>query len=1107
MIRDVTSLLAGTPAFEALVERLAGDVPGPPAVVHGAAGSLDALLASLLQETLRRQVLVVARDPERAERLRDDLRGIAGEHKVHFFGARHRLAASGEAHHQPDDIETLQALLAGATALTVTHPAALASGLPRPSTLNRRSLTVETGGPVSFDRLVDALRGFAFTRADFVQSAGEFAVRGGIVDVFPFVGEHPVRIEFFGEQVESIREFDPLSQRSIRELAAASIVPDLLAGDEGGAAHASLLEFLAAGAVLMLDEPDVVRAEMDRYAARSPEQAAGTDRLEELLPLLHQVHLRGIRSGGDDALDIGGLPQPAFNASVRMAHEGLAKLQQEEYTLFLSSDTQAEEVRLRELLEMAASGEEPATAPLDLTRITFSHDALHEGFLIPEQRIAVFTEHQIFNRLKRRGRKQHKRFKGLREGDLQKLRRGDLVVHMDYGIGRFDGLHRIRVRGVEQEAVKVLYAEKDTLYVHLGYINRLQKYSAGEGHVPKLTRIGTGEWDRLKQKAKKRIKDIARDLIRLYARRKQAKGFACPADTPWQKEMEASFLYEDTFDQAKATREVKEDMEQEAPMDRLICGDVGFGKTEVAVRAAFKAVTAGRQVAVLVPTTILALQHESTFQDRLGRYGVRIASLSRLKARKHQLAVLQEAAAGAVDILIGTHRLLSADVRFKDLGLLIVDEEHRFGVSAKEKLRQRKVDVDTLTLTATPIPRTLHFSLMGARDLSIIATPPRNRLPVITEITQFTDHLVREAVLREVQRHGQVYFVHDRIQNIADITERLRNLLPGVRIRFAHGQMTGAEIEEAMLAFHEKRCDVLVSTKIVESGLDIPNANTIIVNRADRFGMAELYQLRGRVGRSNQQAYAYFLTPPFSVLPKATLQRLQALEEFTDLGSGFHLAMRDLEIRGTGNLLGAEQSGFVETMGFETYTRVLEEAVAELKEEEFRELFAGRERRGPVETVVEADLDALLPESYVENSGERLAVYRKLYGVGSGEQLEEVATELRDRFGAHPAEVENLFALIRVKLEAQKVGLVKVSVGGGEMEADFPPDSDTAFYGGEEFQELMTRIGEMRGSGVTLRQTGKTLKLVARLRGGEELTHASALLRSLQHRPAPAALA
>jgi transcription-repair coupling factor (superfamily II helicase) len=1076
MIDLIREILEGNPAFDRFASVCAENRPGAVVTVSGLAGSLAAVALSGLYRQRPRQILVVARDQESAGELNDDIGLCLGEESVHAFGGDEQGA-----------MRTLRSLARGDDAVVVTSPPGLLAALPAPAAVDANAITVEAGGTYAFSAIQEALERFGFERKEFVEASGDFAVRGGILDVYPFIGENPVRLEFFGETVESVREFDPLSQRSIRDLSIAVIVPDLLSrsnvSGESADSSSSLLDFLSPGALVFLDEPEILRGSFEEAAGK----IAGTSRqfsdIEGLLELFPVVQIRSA-SRPDSTLDFAASPQPSFNSSVKLLHRSLLELQQRSVRLIVACDSPSELARLKDLLA-SADGQiqedrtESADPPLDLARMVFAQHALHQGFVFPGAGLAYYTEHQIFSRLKRRGRRRPARFKGFTENELQQLRKGDFVVHQDFGIGRYAGLSRIRVKQVEQEVVKVEYAEKDTLYVNLNYVNRLQKYSSKEGHIPKLTRLGSSEWDRLKARAKKRVKDIARDLIQLYATRKKSEGHSFLADTPWQKELEASFMYEDTFDQAKATIEVKRDMEAPYPMDRLVCGDVGFGKTEVAVRAAFKAVVGGKQAAVLVPTTILAMQHFNTFVDRTSRYGVGVQVISRFKTKKEQAEILAMLQAGSVDIVIGTHRLLSRDVRFKDLGLLIIDEEHRFGVTAKEKLRQLRTEVDTLALTATPIPRTLHFSLMGARDLSIIATPPRNRLPVITEITQWNDDLIRESVHRELHRGGQVYVVHDRIQNIDEVTSRLREILPGVRITLAHGQMHAHELEAVMMSFLEKKVDVLVSTKIIESGLDIPNVNTILINRADRFGMAELYQLRGRVGRSNVQAYAYLLTPPFSVLPTVTIRRLQALQEFNELGSGFNLAMRDLEIRGAGNLLGSEQSGFIESMGFETYTRILEDAVRELKDEEFREVFAGIEAgKGTVrDMVVEPEFDALIPESYVPGEAERLAIYRRLYALTTPSQLQEVADELRDRFGKFPEEVENLLGVIRLRLQAAKLGFRKVNISESAMDVEFPPETEVHFYEGEPFQQMMTVISGLKGKGAFLKQHGSTLKL------------------------------
>ncbi len=794
-------------------------------------------------------------------------------------------------------------------------------------------------------------------------------------------------------------------------------------------------------------------------------------------------------------IDFSSALQPSFNGSINALVANLEKLSAESYSVILMSDASSETKRLKELIdEVITSPDAEASGRHEISDIKpeFLTETLHSGFLYPSAGIAIFTEHEIFNRLKRRGLAKRRRFKGFSQKELQQLKRGDYVVHIDHGIGTFSGLVKISIGGIEQEVMKVKFLEDDVLYVNVNSLNRVQKFSSQEGHVPKLTRLGTAEWERIKDRAKKRIKDIARDIIALYAKRKMQSGFAFSADTHWQKELEASFMYEDTVDQVTATLDVKRDMESPSPMDRLICGDVGFGKTEVAVRAAFKAVMDGKQVAVLVPTTILAIQHYNTFQDRLSRYATRIEHITRFRSPKDQKNIIGQLTGGGVDIVIGTHRLLSKDIAFKDIGLLIIDEEHRFGVSAKEKLRQLKANVDTLALTATPIPRTLHFSLIGARDLSLIETPPRNRLPIMTEIISGDGNerqwdIVREAIVHEMRRGGQAYVVHDRVQNIEAIAHQVRSRVPHARVHIAHGQMSGHELEKTMIDFLEKKYDVLVCTKIIESGVDIPNVNTIIINRADRFGLAELYQLRGRVGRSNVQAYAYLLTPPLSIMPKQTLRRLQAIEEFTELGSGFNLAMRDLEIRGAGNLLGAEQSGFIMEMGFEMYERIVREAVEELKQEEFGKTLQtvtpeNRASHRAADTIFETDIEAMIPDVYIESDAERLDIYRRLSRTSTAAELQSMREELRDRFGEYPEEVDHLLRLLEIRFIASAVNISKVNCNGDILTVTLPPASNISFYGeygnnDSPFQKMMRHIaGQPKGS-VQIKQTGELLTL------------------------------
>jgi transcription-repair coupling factor (superfamily II helicase) len=1117
--------------FGELSRALKGVAADSPLTVKGISGSLLAFAAFFISEHARAQVVVIARDGDRAEMLRDDCAQLAGEGNVRLFARRSQHSAQSlDLTSSVAQIETLQALAKPSRLLVVASPASVVQKVPHPAEFRKTILELKVNESHDFQSLLDRLAGIGFEKKEFVEGYGEFAVRGGIVDVFPYVGEHPIRFEFWGDTIESIREFDVLSQRSIRGLERASLVPPLereaaegetnTGGDRqsGISTSASLFDHAGKDSIVILDEPDLIEGEINELEKEGAGEHFTFDEVS--------VRARGFPTiihsqFGTAQIDFGSASQPSFNGSISRLISEMGALTRQGYRIVLGCDTKAEATRLSELIEEtitsppdqqslsedgaedrgspnaerrpAEAAHEPGDRSTDAQVPAFNvlSETVHEGFIYHPSKLAFFTEHEIFGRIKRRGTLKRRRFKGFSQKELHQLRRGDFVVHTDHGIGSFAGLSKIRVGGVEQEVMKLLFLENDALYVNLNFINRVQKYSSQEGHIPALSKLGGGEWERMKARAKKRIKDIARDLIRLYARRKHEKGHAFSPDTHWQKELEASFIYEDTADQTRATLEVKTDMESPAPMDRLICGDVGFGKTEVAVRAAFKAVMDGRQVALLVPTTILALQHYHTFQDRLSRYTTRVENITRFKSRKDQLTILEDLKKGALDILIGTHRLLSADVEFKDLGLLIIDEEHRFGVAAKEKLRKVKATVDTLTLTATPIPRTLHFSLIGARDLSLIATPPRNRLPISTEIIagdstgrQVHWGVIREAILREIHRGGQVYFVHDRVNNIEAVADQVRAHVPEARLHIAHGQMPGHQLEKAMLDFLEKKYDVLVCTKIIESGLDIPNVNTIIVNRADRFGLAELYQLRGRVGRSNVQAFAYLLTPPLSVLPRATFRRLQAIEEFTELGAGFNLAMRDLEIRGAGNLLGGEQSGYIMDMGFEMYERVVREAVEELKEEEFKEVFENQKVKGAgvrtSEAIVESDIEALIPDFYVEADAERLDIYRRLYRARTEEELGAMREELQDRFGEYPAEVENLFRLVELRLGASKGGYRKVALRGGTLTLTLPPESEDWFYGQDgdtsaPFQKIAKDISHKKGAQV--KQIGKELVL------------------------------
>ncbi|MGB2866882.1 MAG: transcription-repair coupling factor [Bacteroidota bacterium] len=1071
----------------------------------GVRGSLMAFLAAAVFEKRGSQLLLIVPEDDTAEKLRDDCALLLGENAVRWLGhgTSHKaklLDMTGPL----AQIETLTALASREIVLVISSAAALSVPVPSPQELNSGTMVLSVNADHPFTRLLEELLELGFEKKDFVEEYGDFAVRGGIVDIFPFVGDNPIRIEFWGDSIQSLREFDVLSQRSIRTLESAKIIAGFsknLSESEGPPARfpvpsSSLLQYLEENTLILVDEPSLIEQGIAELRKEGIAQFHGWETLKRQLAEFPQVvHSTIAHPRESEPIDFSSLPQPPIQGSMKFLVHHIKDLTRRGLDVFIACDTKEEILRIKELLEEEsaipeeAEENQPDFATARGLRYTVLADTLHSGFIYEPGSLALFTEHEVFGRLKRRGSPKKSRFKGFTQKELLQLRRGDFVVHADYGIGAFAGLQKIRVRGVEQEVMKIRYDAGDAIYVNLNYINRVQKYASREGHIPTVTKLGSPEWERLKSRARRKIKDMARDLIKLYARRKREGGYSFAADTHWQKEMEASFMYEDTPDQSSATRDVKKDMETPSPMDRLICGDVGFGKTEVAVRAAFKAVMNGKQAAILVPTTILAQQHFHTFVDRLGRYPVRVESISRFKSTKDQKQILENLKSGQLDVLIGTHRLLSKDVTFKDLGLLVIDEEHRFGVAAKEKLRQLRATVDTLTLTATPIPRTLQFSMMGARDLSIINTPPRNRLPIVTEIVEYNIALIREAILKELHRGGQVYFIHDRIQNMEEIRMLLEERIPEARFRSAHGQMKGHELEKTMMDFLEKKNDVLLCTKIIESGIDIPSVNTILINRADRFGLAELYQLRGRVGRSNIQAYAYLLTPPLSSLPKQTLRRLQAIQEFTELGSGFNLAMRDLEIRGAGNLLGGEQSGFIMEMGFELYQRIVEEAVQELKEAEFSELFKDETKtlkgRQADEAIIETDIEALIPDAYIESDAERLDIYRRLARTMNPVDIHALRAELRDRFGEYPPEVEHLFVLVELKALASNLSIARLELDGQRLSLFLPPSDRKSFYESETgeplFQVLMARVSTMGEYHPHLKQEGKQLKLNMRI--------------------------
>ncbi|GMQ81647.1 MAG: transcription-repair coupling factor [Rhodothermia bacterium] len=1042
--------------------------------VKGLSGSLPAFLLARVNETSKRPLLCLTEDEESAAYLHSDIQQIfRREENVFLFPASdlrlldpEHVIDPGPSIIRTDILQHLDAEFAGVIVSSVN---AFVEYLPSRDQLEKESTDLATGTTQPPEDLIERLVDQGFSRVEFVEQPGDLALRGGILDVFPFTGNYPIRIEFFGDEIDSIREFDIHTQLSVSRKKSARLIPNVYGSSESLNSSTTLLNYLPSDLMLaVFDDARLeecvldVTAKLEEAAERSDLGPTTIDARKIFLDLRSYQHLLEsrprIRMGTyqldvkDEEFRFDSSPQPTFNSSLSILRDRLTNNHRSGIRTSILCDTSGQESRIHQLLE----------DDLERFQVTIKRDSLHEGFEMPSLGFALYTDHQIFNRYHRpTARKQKHRFGGISLRELHHLLPGDFVVHIDYGIGKFAGLQQIDVRGKRQEVVRLEYNGRDVLYVNVNALYKLHKYKGKEGHQPKLTKLGSGQWERTKSRTKSRVKDIARDLIKLYASRKKADGFEFSEDTVWQQELEASFVFDDTPDQASASEAVKEDMINPVPMDRLVCGDVGFGKTEIAIRAAFKSVQDGKQVAVLVPTTVLAMQHFRTFSERLNAYPVQIHLLSRFRSPAQIKSSIEQISGGTADVVIGTHRMLSEDVKFKDLGLLILDEEQRFGVAVKEKLRQLRVNVDTLTLTATPIPRTLQFSLLGARDLSIIATPPPNRQPIETEIHTFDKDLIRDAILYEIGRNGQVFFIHNRVQSIDDMADTLRMLIPDVRFRIAHGQMKGSELEKVMMGFINRDFDVLVSTNIIENGLDISNANTIIMNRADQFGLAELHQLRGRVGRSDRKAFCFLLVPSIHGLTREARQRLQAVEELSDLGSGFQIAMRDLDIRGAGNLLGAEQTGFIEDIGFETYHRILDEAVQELRADEFSDLFDAEAEPKPVETTIEVEADAFIPESYLSNRLERLNLYRRISESSQSGDISAVRTEMEDRFGPIPDEVENLLLSVEIKALGKKNRLARVLFKNERLFLIFPDNEKDPYFYEKYFHELLRLLGEL----------------------------------------------
>ncbi|ERI83808.1 transcription-repair coupling factor [Bacteroides pyogenes F0041] len=1061
----------------AVMERILKD----PSIRTVFCGGLCASAASLSSSVwVRRGIcpfVFILGDLEEAGYFYHDLTQILGTEQVLFFPSSFRRSVKYGQKDAANEIlrtEVLSRLERGEKGLCiVTYPDALAEKVVSRKELNDKTLKLNVGERVDTAFVTDVLHSYGFEYVDYVYEPGQYAVRGSIIDAFSFASEYPYRIDFFGDEVESIRTFEVESQLSREKKKGIMIIPDLAVTGE---VTTSFLDFIPGETVLAMRDflwlRERIQAVHDEaltpqaIAVQEAEENGGITLEGKLIDgsefMSRALDFRRMEFGNkptgvpDASVSFETSAQPIFHKNFDLVSDAFRDYIGKGYSLFVCSDSTKQTDRIKAIFEDRK--EHISFTPVQRT--------LHEGFADDTLRMCVFTDHQLFDRFHKYNLKSDKARSGkvtLSLKELNQFTPGDYVVHTDHGIGRFAGLIRIPNGDTTQEVIKLIYQNEDVVFVSIHSLHKVSKYKGKEGEPPRLNKLGTGAWEKLKERTKTKIKDIARDLIKLYSQRRQEKGFSYSPDSFLQRELEASFIYEDTPDQSKATADVKTDMESERPMDRLVCGDVGFGKTEVAIRAAFKAVADNKQVAVLVPTTVLAYQHFRTFRERLKGLPCRVEYLSRARTAAQAKAVLKELKEGEVNILIGTHRILGKDVRFKDLGLLIIDEEQKFGVSVKEKLRQMKVNVDTLTMTATPIPRTLQFSLMGARDLSVISTPPPNRYPIQTEVHTFNEEVIADAIGFEMSRNGQVFFVNNRIANLPELKAMILRHIPDCRVAIGHGQMEPAELEKVIFDFVNYDYDVLLATTIIESGIDIPNANTIIINQAQNFGLSDLHQMRGRVGRSNKKAFCYLLAPPLSSLTTEGRRRLQAIENFSDLGSGIHIAMQDLDIRGAGNLLGAEQSGFIADLGYETYQKILAEAVHELKNDEFAELYAdeikeSKEISGELfvdECQIESDLEILLPADYVTGSSERMLLYRELDGLTLDKEVDAFRTRLEDRFGTVPPETEELLRVVPLRRLGARLGAEKIFLKGGRMTLFFVSNPDSPFYQSRAFGQAI----------------------------------------------------
>ncbi|SDR69475.1 transcription-repair coupling factor [Formosa sp. Hel1_31_208] len=1035
--------------------------------IKGLVGSSLSLVISETFKQTELPFLLIFNDKEEAAFHLNDLEILLNDKDVLFYPGSYRRP------YQIEETDNANVLLRSEVlnrinsrkkpALIVTYPDALFEKVVTRRELEKNTLKIGVSDKLSIDFVNEILFEYQFKRVDFVTEPGEFSVRGGIVDVFSFSHDEPYRIEFFGDDVDSIRTFDVETQLSTEQIKKISIIPNV-ANKFLEENRQSFLKYIAQKTVVFTKNSDLLFSRIDDNFLKA-EEAFKTlsselkhSEPEELFcnsKLLKQqlldfslVEFGTSNLFSKETFQFNTIPQPSFNKQFNLLIEDLNTNHKKGYTNYIACVSEQQAKRFHDIFEDVAEDVHYQTIVL----------SLHQGFVDHDQKITCYTDHQIFERYHKFHLKNgYAKKQAITLKELTNLDIGDYVTHIDHGIGKFGGLQKIDVEGKKQEAIKLVYGERDILYLSIHSLHKITKFNGKDGKPPKVYKLGSKAWKTLKQKTKSRVKEIAFNLIKIYAKRKLEKGYQYKPDSYLQHELEASFVYEDTPDQTSSTADIKADMESERPMDRLVCGDVGFGKTEVAIRAAFKAVDNGKQVAILVPTTILAYQHHKTFTERLKDFPVTVDYLNRFRTAKEKRETLEKLEKGHVDIIIGTHQLVNKNVKFNDLGLLIVDEEQKFGVAVKEKLKTLKENVDVLTLTATPIPRTLQFSLMAARDLSVITTAPPNRFPIESHVIRFNEETIRDAITYEIQRGGQIFFIHNRIENIKEVAGMIQRLVPDAKIGIGHGQLDGKKLEHLMLAFMNGSFDVLVSTTIVESGLDVPNANTIFINNANNFGLSDLHQMRGRVGRSNKKAFCYFITPEYSAMTNDARKRITALEQFTELGSGFNIAMKDLEIRGAGDLLGGEQSGFINDIGFDTYQKILNEAIEELKENEFKDLYQddGKEKNYVKDITIDTDFELLFPDDYVNNITERLNLYTKLNTLKTEEELKTFETEIIDRFGELPVQVIDLLNSVRIKWIATKIGLEKIIMKKGRFVGYFINDQQSPFYQSANFTKVL----------------------------------------------------